>query len=340
MAIDISRGTNISHWLSQSHARGEERRNFFTRDDVRRIADWGFDHIRIPVDEEQMWDERGNREPEAWDLLNAALDWADEAGLKAVVDLHILRSHYFNAPEEPRLYQDPEEVRKFVHLWEQISEQLSSRPVEKVAYELLNEPVARDPEAWNTLFHGLIEAIRRREAERTIVVGSNDFQQPKTFPQLRLPEDPNCLLSFHFYYPMYVTHNQASWWGPSRYYAQDVQYPGMPIPEAEYEKLGDEAKDVVTAQGLNRHYNRDAMTDEIEPVLEARETSGLGLYCGEFGCVSNTPDEIRKRWYGDIVGVLEANGIAWANWDYKGKLFGLLGPDGEETGVAQMLLGR
>ena len=34
MVFDIHRGTNVSHWLSQSEARGEKRRRFFTRGDA------------------------------------------------------------------------------------------------------------------------------------------------------------------------------------------------------------------------------------------------------------------------------------------------------------------
>lgn len=90
--MDLQRGTNISHWLSQSTRRGADRRGGFTHTDVRRLADLGFDHLRLPVDEEQMWDERGNREPEAWELMASFLDWCHADGLRVVVDLHILRA--------------------------------------------------------------------------------------------------------------------------------------------------------------------------------------------------------------------------------------------------------
>jgi hypothetical protein len=53
------RGTNISHWLSQSTNRGVERRTWFTKEDVAFLAGLGFDHLRIPIDEEQMWDQSG-----------------------------------------------------------------------------------------------------------------------------------------------------------------------------------------------------------------------------------------------------------------------------------------
>ncbi len=68
-AFSIRRGTNIAHWLSQSDRRGDERASFFTQQDVTFIDSVGFDHIRLPVDEQQLWDENGNREEDAFALL-------------------------------------------------------------------------------------------------------------------------------------------------------------------------------------------------------------------------------------------------------------------------------
>ena len=55
----VKRGTNVAHWLSQSRRRGTEREQFFVKSDVENIASMGFDHIRLPIDEVQMWDEEG-----------------------------------------------------------------------------------------------------------------------------------------------------------------------------------------------------------------------------------------------------------------------------------------
>lgn len=95
----INKGINISHWLSQSEARGEKRAAYFTEADVRFLAEAGFDHLRIPIDEEQMFTVDGKKEKEAFALFHDALSWCQKYQLKAVVDLHILRSHYFNAKE-------------------------------------------------------------------------------------------------------------------------------------------------------------------------------------------------------------------------------------------------
>ena len=57
----IHRGTNLSHWLSQSEERGEARQKHIQEDDFARLEELGFDFVRIPIDEVQFWDENGNK---------------------------------------------------------------------------------------------------------------------------------------------------------------------------------------------------------------------------------------------------------------------------------------
>ncbi len=197
----FKKGTNISHWLSQSNRRGEERKNFFTEKDVQYLAGLGFDHLRIPVDEEQLWKEDGQKDAEAFSLLTDALDWCRKYKLDAVVDLHILRSHHFNEKEKP-LWTKPEAQERFFQCWRDLSAALIKYPVADVAYELMNEPVADDPEDWNKLVEKAVSVIRMKEPARKIVIGSNRWQSPDTFDKLRIPAgDKNIILSFHMYEP-------------------------------------------------------------------------------------------------------------------------------------------
>jgi endoglucanase len=341
MGFEIRRGTNISHWLSQSDRRGQERRSFFTREDVRRIADWGFDHLRLPVDEEQLWDETGRREAEAFDLLEAGLDWCAEAGLRAIVDLHILRCHHFNQQTVPALYTDEAAARHFADLWRDLSDVLAGRPTDRVAYELLNEPVAPDPADWNRVALAALAAVREREPQRTVVLGSNQFQSCDTFDQLEVPDrqrEPGdyLVLSCHFYRPMFVTHYRAPWWRGGCDYDGPVQYPGRPIPEEAFASLPAERRE---AWGKwNEPYDREAMRAVFAKPLAVRKKTGRPLYCGEFGCRLVTPEPARTRWYRDLVSVFDELEIAFANWDYRGG-FGLVDADGHDTGTAALLLG-
>jgi ATP-dependent Clp protease ATP-binding subunit ClpA len=43
--FEVKRGVNISHWLSQSEDRGKVRAKKFTREDVKFIAEAGFDPV-------------------------------------------------------------------------------------------------------------------------------------------------------------------------------------------------------------------------------------------------------------------------------------------------------
>ena len=201
----IKRGTNIAHWLSQSKRRGAERASFITEKDIKYIDSLGFDHIRLPIDEEQMWDETGKRNEDAFVLLKNCLDWCGKAELRAVVDLHILRSHHFNEGDKP-LWTKPAEQDKFIALWKDLSSFLKDYPNGMLAYEPMNEPVADDPEQWNTLLARMIDSLRSWEPARVLVLGSNRWQSAQTFDTFRVPEnDTNLILSYHFYEPFYLT---------------------------------------------------------------------------------------------------------------------------------------
>jgi endoglucanase len=325
LQFEIHRGTNISHWLSQSNRRGEERARFFTEKDVELIASLGFDHIRLPVDEEQLWDETGNKEAEAFTLLHNAIGWCQKKNLRVVVDLHILRSHHFNEAVKP-LWTDPKAQEKFFTLWRDLSAELKKYPVSLVAYELMNEPVADDPEDWNRLVAKAVRIVRENEPHRKIVIGSNKWQSTSTFDQLRIPPgDRDIILSFHFYTPMLITHYKASWTEVGRYKGP-VNYPGMLVDPNEVAKLDPEVARIV--KGNNGVYSRERLENLLEKPLALAKKLDLPLYCGEWGALPTTPREARMQWYRDVRANLEKHNIAWANWDYKGG-FGIVTRGGQ-----------
>jgi endoglucanase len=309
-AFKIKRGTNIAHWLSQSSRRGEERGSFFTKKDIAFIDSVGFDHIRLPIDEEQMWDESGRRYEDAFKLLEQCITWCHDAGLRVVLDLHILRSHHFNADEKP-LWTKPEEQDKFIVLWKDLSAAVNKWPNEMLAYEFMNEPVADDPEQWNQLLARVADSIRSWEPERVLVIGSNRWQSATTFDQLKIPEnDRNIILSFHFYEPFHLTHYQASW-TRLKDFKGVVKYPGQVVVNG---KSDDE----------KRVYNLDTLEHMMRKPLELAARLQLPLYCGEFGVIDKSPVPEKLAWYRDMVAIFEKHGIAYANWNFKAGSFGIV----------------
>ncbi len=333
--VSLKRGTNISHWLSQSDARGAERRARLTRDDIRRLADLGLTHLRLPVDEEQMWTRDNKPEPEAFDLLNQALDAIFDDGMNAIIDLHILRSHHFNTSEKA-LFSSNLAVSRFAQCWRDLSAAFHSRPNHRLAYELMNEAVADNPADWNRVLLAPYHALRQLEPTRSIVIGSNRWNQAAQYAFLEVPpNDPNIILTFHYYDPMLVTHYRAPWCPEIATYEGPIQYPGLPVPQELFDKL---PLDIQRCCGSGNIFaNKDTMRASLLWPLAVRARTGLPLYCGEFGVNARAPENVRRAWSIDFRSLLEELDIAWANWDFRGS-FGLYDSHNKETCVLEALL--
>jgi endoglucanase len=309
-SFKIKKGTNLAHWLSQSGARGEERARFITEKDIKYIDSLGFDHVRLPVDEVQMWDESGKRYDDAFALMGNCLEWCRKAGLRVIIDLHILRSHYFNADVKP-LWTVPAEQDKFIALWKDFSSFMHDMPTGMVAYELMNEPVADDPEMWNALIARAVDSVRKWEPARVIVIGSNRWQSASTFDKLRIPaNDTNILLSYHFYEPFFLTHYQAPW-TELKDFTGKVNYPGQIV------------LDGTTPEQL-RVYNRDTLVKMMQKPIHMADSLKLPLYCGEFGIFQDFFPAAKLAWYTDMVSIFNQYGIGYANWNYKSGAFGIV----------------
>ena len=317
----IKRGTNISHWLSQSEQRGEARRLHIQEDDFARLEELGFDFVRIPIDEVQFWDEQGQKLPEAWDLLNNALDWSKKHNLRAIVDLHIIRAHYFNAVNEAdqaanTLFTSEEAQEGLLNLWRQLSEFLKERSNDWVAYEFMNEPVAPEHEMWNQLVAKVHKALRELEPQRTLVVGSNMWQGHETMKYLKVPEgDKNIILSFHYYNPMLLTHYGA-WWSPlCAAYKGKVNYPGVLVSKEDYDAAPAAIKDQLKPF-TEEVWNIDKIREQFKDAIEAAKKYDLQLFCGEWGVYEPVDRELAYNWYRDMLTVFDEFNIAWTTWCY------------------------
>ena len=342
----IQRGTNVSHWLSQSEERGEARAMHIQEDDFARLEELGFDFVRIPIDEVQFWDEDGKQLPEAWGLLNNALDWAEKHHLRTIVDLHIIRSHYFNAVNEGNadantLFTSEKSQQDLINMWYQLSDVLKGYSNDSVAYEFMNEPVADDHEQWNQLIAKVHKALREREPQRTLVVGSNMWQGYETMKYLKVTEnDKNIILSFHYYNPMILTHYGA-WWTPIGKYTGKVNYPGILVSKEDYEAAPDSLKKELDPY-LTQEWNIDKIRADFKDAIEVAKKYNLQLFCGEWGVYEPVDRELAYKWTKDMLTVFKENNIAWTTWCYDAD-FGFWDQkkhDFKDKGLVDLLMGK
>lgn len=325
--FEIHNGTNLAHWLSQTDGRWGSAQDFIRESDIRRIAEWGLDHVRIPIDEKEFFNDDGSKNAEYFSLLANALDWCAKYNLRAIVDLHVLRIQYGGTGMEP-LFSDPKAQDHYCEMWKALSATLRHYPVKAVAYELLNEPVAENGEDWNKIAMRCYRMLRKLEPRRVIVLGSNKWQSFETMKELEIPQDdPNIILSFHYYIPMALTHYGAEWTDLADYKGA-VHYPGQTITDADLAQVGGE-----TAKKYKwwttQHYDRGKIRQDLMQAVEVARKHNLRLWCGEYGCGYKAPRADRMRWYADVASLFGELGIAYANWNYKSDWFGFVSSSGE-----------
>jgi endoglucanase len=216
-----------------------------------------------------------------------------------------------------------------------LSEHMLRRPTGLVAYELLNEAVAPDPQDWNRVAMLAFRTVREREAERTIVLGSNRWNSALTYPDLEIPDDPHTILTYHYYHPMLLTHHTAHWWDGGAY-TGPVHYPGKTVAEADLQGLPADVREIVERNN-GEEWNRARMAQDFAFPLAAKKRTGYPLYCGEFGVYQPVSTDLRLAWYRDILSLFKENDICWANWDYKGG-FAPVVKDGRPTEIVEVLL--
>lgn len=320
--FSIKRGVNIGNWLSQSELRGAQRSSIFTRSDVEKLSSYGFDHLRLPVDEEQLFHEDGTMDKETITLVHNVIGWCQEKNMKVIFDLHIIRSHDFGNDNNPLWAEDNKEREKLMNMWKKIDNELKQYPPQLVAYELLNEPVAPNYSQWNTLVNQFITQIRKTDTQRVLVIEANNWENVGNINLLNIPaNEQNLILEFHFYEPYLLTHYQASWTDFKDFTqsGKNLQYPGELIPKTFYDTLTDSEKRL--AAPYNHTYSKETIQNDWQKAIDFAKKKGLKLYCGEFGCLPNCGTENRLAWTKDIVDLCTKNDIAYSYWEYN-NIFG------------------
>lgn len=320
------RGANLGGWFSQVDAIEEKDPatfpglethldTFLGLEDFRLIASWGFDHVRLPVDWQNLFLPDLTPREEVLSRLDRAIDAIGGQGLEVLLDLHRCPGHDFHegTKADQPLFSDPSALAQAQRVWAVLAERYGSR--DRVALEILNEPTAADAATWNRVGQALFREIRRMAPRSRIVMGSNRWNSAEQFAGLEPIDDDNVLYSFHFYNPVLFTHQKAPWishpvFHEARSWPADIQLP----PDADHRLPLESGR-----------WDRQRMAQVLAPVIEFRRKYDLPVSCDEFGTYKAGPDRVSQMgWMRDFLGLLAENQIGWTYWNYKNLDFGLV----------------
>ncbi len=320
------RGLNFGGWLSQIDAVAEKDPSRFAGDDahIERFIgredftfqkQWGFNHVRLPVDSYIFFTNDEKPIERRLGYLDCAVKWAEDAGLFLIIDLHECPGHDFaEAAETPvqKLFIDDTYLQKTEKIWATLAERYSGRS--HIIFEVLNEPVAPDASIWNRVKDTLCRTVRKYAPRNPIIVGSNMWNCPSTYNEMTPPDTDNIIYSFHFYEPLLFTHQNAPWIKEPEI-RHTYTYPG------DYGMGVSRKYGFVHSAGL---WNRDRFLKEIEPIALFGEKYGAAVICNEFGVYAQVPVKQQIKWLEDLLSVLRELDIGFTYWNYKNLDFGII----------------
>ncbi len=333
-------GVNLGGWISQyennlAHDPEHHFDCFITEDDIRQIATWGMDHVRVPFDYPLFEDDANpfHYKETGFAYLDNCLAWCKKVGLNLVLDLHKAPGFSFGTPDENTLFSDETMQQRFIALWLAIAKRYANEG-QNIVYELLNEIVEPDSTRWNRLASRTIEAIRQVDTAHFIVVGGIDYNNVWRLKDMPIFADQKIIYNFHMYEPFALTHQHAAW-TITRDYPEDFVYPSDIAPYKTF-------IDYVVKQGGREGYDRQKMICSqlpamnadyiqafLQPAKDFLEQHDLPLYCGEYGVIDEADNASRAAWTRDVAEFCLAHGIGRAIWSYKGMNFSLLAALGQ-----------
>lgn len=305
------RGINLGGWLSQCDYSDDRLNNFIQEKDIKKIASWDLDHVRIPVDYNVLEEDSGVYKADGFAHIDRALEWCRKYNLNIVLDLHKTAGFSFDFGEKESGFFENEKLQeRFYLLWEEIARHYGKYS-DCMAFELLNEVTdASFIDAWNRISNECIRRIRAIAPDTIILVGSYYNNSVVAVKDLAAPYDDKVVYNFHCYDPLKFTHQGAYW--------TDAIDKEERIP---FEESG---VDCAYFVGL------------FESAIEAAKRNNTELYCGEYGVIDVVSPEDTVKWYKIIHRVLDNYGIARSAWSYKEMDFGL--SDKRLDGVRNELL--
>lgn len=308
-------GCNLGHWISQYGTQGREHWDtYIVESDFAQMAQWGVDHVRLPVDYFIFEDDDnpGVYNEAGLSYIDNTIAYAKKYGMNVVLDLHHAPGFFFGNGKKNDLFTNPESQERFVNIWKFFAARYINEK-DNLRFELLNELVWENSDPWNELWQRTAAEIHGISPDRRVIVGGNQWNSVFQLKNLTVSDNPNIMYTFHMYEPFLFSHQRASWIENHRSYTKPVTYPFRFGDHAEYYN-GNYLYGMTADDMADRHF----LDVIFAPAIEFIKKNNRPLYLGEYGAISNSDNDSAVRWYNDVADICIENGIGRAVWSYRG----------------------
>ncbi len=252
------------------------------------------------------------------DLLEQAIAWGRQYGIRICVDLHTSPGGFTDEKYNSNMmFVEKKYEDLFVATWEKIARRFRGNADVIYGYDLINEPIDRENEltrtTWRAVMSRTIEAVRAIDPETPIVVEPNCNASPRGFDVKNiyglkgfepLPYD-NLIYSVHVYQPMDFTHQGL--------FKKKDEYVPRPYPGWSHELDPNRVRhpgDLGDDNGVaGERWDKEFVRREIQSVRDFQLKSGARIFVGEFSAAAYAPGA--EKYLRDLCELFEEYGWDW-----------------------------
>jgi endoglucanase len=256
---------------------------------IQAVADSGFNSVRLPI----SWSTHMARtypytiDPAFLSRVDEVISWCLERNLSVIITVHHFNELY-NYPD------DPQYLNMFFYIWKQLTEHYLHTDHERLFFEILNEPeVNLTADKWNLLMPVIIDTIRVRDGDRTLIIDAPDYATHTSLPDLSIPaSEDNVIVSTRYYLPWQFA-QQGAWWSD---WTDLDQYLGT------------------TWRGTAEEKN--TVLEDMAFIRNWSEANSRPVTIGEWGSIMFADNQSRLTWTNYVRQQIEANGFSWSYFDF------------------------
>lgn len=187
------------------------RQNYITEEDIKRVADLGFNSVRPALNSRLFLTEDENPVyvEEGFQLMDSLIAWCKKNNLYVIIDMHgapggQTGANIDDSPNDiPELFIEKKYQDQLVNLWVKIAGKYKDEPV-VAAYDLLNEPLPKSTGAAEKYKHLLVPLYQRitteiRKIDKRHMITLEGFDWSNDWSLFDKPIDNNVFYQFHYY---------------------------------------------------------------------------------------------------------------------------------------------
>jgi len=205
-----------------------------TKEMIEKIRSLGFNSVRIPVAWSNLMSADHTIDGRLLGRVSEIVDWTQQAGMIAVVNIHWDGGWWSNFPKEPE-----KTMARYVKMWKQIADKFKDRPGSLIFESLNEEGCFQD--VWNRYGGGtpeqkakaygilndinqtFVDLVRKSgglNGKRHLLIAGYCTDIDLTVaPEFVMPKDPagHCIVSVHYYTPYtFAGLEKDESWGKAR----------------------------------------------------------------------------------------------------------------------------